>query len=330
MKTFLTVVLCFSIGGTLQARHRLPLFPAPTPRTPQSQHVYVSNSLNNTVTVIDAATNLMTATIPVGVGPIDLAADSDSTVYVLNGDNTVSVVNTETDAVSSTISLAIPFVYQIYPSAIAMNPNQSAVYVGEDRAADGLLDINAATKSMSIMAGTRVTSMTVSPDGSAVYAWLNAELLESVSTATGKGTALLNAPANSSPAGMAVSPNGATLYLAYSGTNSISVIDIATKEITSAIPVGIQPSSIAVSHDGGTLYVTNSVSNTVSVVNSATHSVTRAILVGKFPLGIAVSESGSIYVVNSSDNSMSVIDPATDLVTAVVSVGSGATKVVVQ
>ena len=52
---------------------------------PAAGTVYVANDTGDTVSVIDAATRTVTATIPVGNGPYGVAADpAAGTVYVAN------------------------------------------------------------------------------------------------------------------------------------------------------------------------------------------------------------------------------------------------------
>src|SRR5215471_7070473 len=57
---------------------------------------YVTNSLSNTVSVIDMATNTVVATVPVGIEPIGVAITPDGThAYVANlFSDTVSVIDT--------------------------------------------------------------------------------------------------------------------------------------------------------------------------------------------------------------------------------------------
>jgi YVTN family beta-propeller protein len=57
-----------------------------------------ANAGSNDVSVIDIATNTVTATIPVGTNPLGVAVTPDgSKVYVANfGDDNVSVINTAT------------------------------------------------------------------------------------------------------------------------------------------------------------------------------------------------------------------------------------------
>src|ERR1041384_3084830 len=66
---------------------------------------YVANRLDNTVSVIDTATNAVIATMPVGSFPSAVAVTRNgSFAYVTNsGDSTVSVIDTATNTVATTI-----------------------------------------------------------------------------------------------------------------------------------------------------------------------------------------------------------------------------------
>jgi YVTN family beta-propeller protein len=83
--------------------------------------VYVTNQFSNTVSVIDTVTNTVTATIPVGAGPVGVAVTPDgSTVYVANfnqqgGDSFVSVIDTATNTVTATIPGFGPFGVGVTP-----------------------------------------------------------------------------------------------------------------------------------------------------------------------------------------------------------------------
>src|SRR3990170_3787634 len=66
---------------------------------------YIPNDGSNTVSVIDTATNTVTATVPVGANPAGVAVHPAGTfVYVANfNDNTVSVIDTATNTVTATV-----------------------------------------------------------------------------------------------------------------------------------------------------------------------------------------------------------------------------------
>ncbi len=86
-------------------------------------YAYVTNFGSGTVSVIDTATDQVTATIPVGVHLMGVAASPDgSRVYVTNnGSDTVSVIDTATDRVTATIPVGFE------PVGVAVSPNGSRV-----------------------------------------------------------------------------------------------------------------------------------------------------------------------------------------------------------
>ena len=63
--------------------------------TPNGNFVYVTNSGSNSVSVINTASNSLTATIPVGSYPVGVAITPNGKyIYVANeGSNSVSVIN---------------------------------------------------------------------------------------------------------------------------------------------------------------------------------------------------------------------------------------------
>lgn len=125
------------------------------------------------------------------------------------------------------------------------------------------------------------------------------------------------------PQGVAVSPDGATLYVVNQGPDTVSVIDTDTQSVTATISVGVNPILVAVSPDGGTVYVTNNGGSSVSVIDAGTNTVTATIPVGVSPYGVAVSPDGAtVYVANYQDNTVSVIDTGTSTVTDTIPVGN--------
>src|SRR5205823_4759254 len=88
---------------------------------------YVANYGDNAVSVINATTNIVIASVPVGSSPEGLAITPDnSSVYVANTlDNSVSVIDTRTSKVTTTVPL------QGHPSQIAITPDGAFAYVAE-------------------------------------------------------------------------------------------------------------------------------------------------------------------------------------------------------
>jgi YVTN family beta-propeller protein len=81
--------------------------------TPNGAQLYVlyldepHNGKNGTVSVINTATNQVTATVPVGRGPVWIAiTPNGAQVYVVNADsNDVTIIDTFTNKVTATISV---------------------------------------------------------------------------------------------------------------------------------------------------------------------------------------------------------------------------------
>src|SRR5215470_12722521 len=95
------------------------------PASTRAQNAYITNQNSNTVSVIDTATDMVIATIPVGLSPFGVAVSPDGTkVYATSSDvNTVSVIDTATNIVIATIPGGI------FPFGVAVTPDGSKVYV---------------------------------------------------------------------------------------------------------------------------------------------------------------------------------------------------------
>ncbi len=141
--------------------------------------------------------------------------------------------------------------------------------------------------------------------------------------ATAAGTVTSTIPVGSLPAGVAFTPDGSTAYVINTGSDTVSVIDVASGTVTSTIPVGPGPNGVAFTPDGSTAYVTNTASDTVSVITVASGTVTSTITVGSEPVGIAFTPDGSTaYVTDNGFRTVSVIDVASGTVTSTITVGS--------
>src|SRR3954453_9051653 len=102
----------------------LVLAPWPIGAIAPTHEAYVTNAEGNSVSVIDTATNEITATIPVGLNPAAVVISGDGTrAYVINsGSTSLWVIDTATHKVS-------PVVLGDTPSSVAAAKVVSRVYV---------------------------------------------------------------------------------------------------------------------------------------------------------------------------------------------------------
>ncbi|MBS1524807.1 MAG: beta-propeller fold lactonase family protein [Bacteroidetes bacterium] len=279
---------------------------------------YITNTIDKTVSVIDPSSNKIVATIPVGSNPIGVAVSQDGArVYTANqGSDNVSVINTATNQVISTISLPLGS----EPSGICVSPDGTKVYTTDWPAASFSV-INTATNTV---AGTFKVSdypwgIESSPDGSRLYLGCgNGVVVVDASTYS----VIANIPTPIVAQGIAVSPDGSRIYVTTYWGNSVTVISTATNTVVNTINTGMAPDGIAISPDGSKLYTANANSNSVSVISTSAGTVIATIPVGALPEGISVTPDGSkVFVAISNANAVSVIDASTNIVTGTIAVG---------
>jgi YVTN family beta-propeller protein len=258
--------------------------------------------------------------------------------YITNfSDNTVSVIATATNTVTTTIPVGT------VPLGVAVSPDGSTVYVANELDGVSVIDTATNTVTATVPAGFTPFRLAVTPDGSKVYvtdAGAGANTVSVIDTATNTMTATI--PVGPRPEGVAVTPvqrkreaerergsgggrerepDRSKVYVANNGANTLSVIDTATNTVIATITVGSNPLGVAVTPvqrereaerergsgggrerepDRSKVYVTNQGDNTVSVIDTATNTVTATIPVGSGPSGVAVTPDGTkVYVANA-------------------------------
>jgi YVTN family beta-propeller protein/beta propeller repeat protein len=289
-------------------------------------YAYIINSRDNNVSVIDTATNKVTAMIPVGsqLGGVAVTLDGKK-VYVTNYYN-ISVIDATKNKVTATIPVGN------HPSGVAVSPDGKRIYVPNpdfgNPSNNTILIINTDTNEVeaTVLVGGFPFGVAVTLDGKKVYVTnLHDKTVSVIDTST--NTVIATIPVGDYPRGVAISPDGKRVYVTNSGSNSVSIINTAANTVTATVPVGNWPESIAVTPDGKKVYVANygSIStpdDTVSVIDTATNMVTATVHVGSYPSGVAVTPDGSrVYVANQRSDNVSIIDTATNKVTATMNVG---------
>jgi YVTN family beta-propeller protein len=273
---------------------------------------YVTNPYNNVVSLIDLPTASVLGTIVVGQHPADVVSNpARNEVYCINRDSaTVSVIDsTQTNPSTAVIG---SFNTAASPERGLVSPDGQFLFVsclGGDNIT--VIDLDAGTKiaQSPISVGSDPSGMTVANNKLYVAnTWDNNVSIIDIDPASATRWQKLgyNIPVQNSPSDMAVRSDGAFVYVANSGSDSISVINTSTDTVVATLSVGDYPHRMSVSD--GILYITNFTGSNVSMVNVDTNEVLAStVSVGNYPVGIAVGSDGEkIYVVNNGNESVSI------------------------
>ncbi|MFY9983817.1 MAG: YncE family protein [Chthoniobacterales bacterium] len=299
------------------------VFPLSLAITPKGDEVYVPNSHSYTVSVIQTSTNSVIATIPVGNTPTHVAISPDGRLaYVSNtGSHSVSVI--------STINKTVLYKFNVisyFPEGLALSPDGKQLYVASSGypfygGFISIIDTNTLVLLNVFKPGGDPEELRFSPDGKYVYALSTRGMghgyICKIDTAsqTIVQTGIGSADFTGQPTGLAISPDGTTLY----GSNPfIFVLAFNAADGSLEKKIHIFPGETTerqvyepvVTPNGKFLYVPDPYRGTVTMVNTATNKVVGSpITVGAFPMYLAVTpDNNYLYVSNDADGTISVVD----------------------
>ena len=281
--------------------------------TPDSRKVYVTSldafttcGANDGVFVIDAASNSVEAgPVAVECEPTAIAITPDGKLAYVASElsDTISVIDTATDAVSATITL---------PNGegvahLAISPDGHRVYATV-LAGHSIFVIDTSNNTVldpAIGIDFNPSGIAVSPDGNLIYV-TDAGASGSVAVIdTAAGTVMATIAIDNHPSAVTFAPDGLLAYVTQAGINTdgeftVSKIDTASSAVVDdPIEVGNFPTSIAITADGMQAYVGNERSNTVSVIDTAGNSSTLTLSGMSSPRGVAARAIPSGHLVPS-------------------------------
>jgi len=296
-------VLCQQVVATITVGNQ-PIYLAVDE---QRNRVYVSNQADNTVSVIDGATNTVVRTVRVGRNPDGVAVNPrTNTIYVANlGGGTLSIIDGN-KLTTSTLRLGSS------PAKVAVNASTDRVYVTlEDQ--NGFLDV-VEGKHRRLEASIRVPpyplSVAVDIGSNQVYV---ADFLcgcGQISVVDGSTNAVMKTIDVSGASlleGVALDWKHDRVY-AVDENNGFYVIDLISGTVLGKVSDPHYPNEVA-AVPGTTLAVgPDTGSNQAVFLNATTLAVKKRVRVGNFPTGVAVNaRTKRVYVANRHSNSVSVI-----------------------
>jgi len=294
--------------------------------------VYVANESSNSVTVVDAESLKIVATIDAkNHATHDLALSRDGRVLLATNlaPGRLSVIDTtamETVASVFTGSRA-------HVVAFTNDERQAWIAnIAEDNVS--ILDISTLRIVGTLPTGKGPTGLAFSRDGR--YAYVSNQGDKTVAVVdTVTHAVVKRIPVGTNPHFLTLGPDG-RVWGCNTGSNDIYVIDPGTQQVVASFQVGPSPQQIAFGFKGllGPLaYVTVAGFNKVLVLDADPKRLRLIdeIEVGDAPNGIAANPQGTrLFVVHERSNDLRVIDTGTNRVIAAVPVGMKPIRVVVS
>jgi YVTN family beta-propeller protein len=216
---------------------------------------------------------------------VAITADDKQALVCMSRNNTLGVIDLDTGKLGKQIETGVA------PYDVVLSPDEQFAYIsnwGGRRPRDG--DKTAPSSGTP----TVVDDRGVAASGTVMKIDLS------------KGAVLKETAVGLHPAGIARSVDGTKLYVANANSDTVSILDTASLEVTDTVsvrpdpqlPFGSATNALSLSADGKTLYACNGGNNAVAVVSLEGKPAVKGFLpTGWYP-GAVVSNSGHLFVAN--------------------------------
>jgi YVTN family beta-propeller protein len=207
-----------------------------------------------------------------------------------------------------------------FPTNAVLSPDGNFLLVSNDGAGVQSLQVISTAGSRLLQTvpfyapHTLFLGLAYSPDGKSAFASGGGEdvihtfSVGSDGTLTSTGDIQIGtAKDNPYPAGLSVSGDGKTLYVANNVANTVAIVDVASRAVTATVPVGNSPYATLVDPFNGMVYVSNWGDGTLSMIDPSTQAVVSTIAVGNHPSAMTLSPHGQLFVADSNSDAVSVV-----------------------
>jgi YVTN family beta-propeller protein len=310
--------------------------------------VYVANEAADTVSVIDAKSFKVLASVRVGKMPhnVQVSPDGKSAWVTNNGEpdpegtathagmgkaehgamarnGAVWVIDTGSDAVTGKVAVGL------HPAHVVLTPDGGFAYVtnGGDNSVS-VVDVASRAVVATIAAGKFPHGIRISPDGKHAYvANLKGGTVSVIDVASRKEIDQI--PVGKGPAQVGFTPDGRLAFVSLSEEKAVAVIDPSNRKVTRKIAVGTVPIQLFATPDSSVLVVANQGSRanpgtSVSLVDLKTFEVIKTVQTGSGAHGVAIDRAGRLaYITNTYADTVSVLDIPARKVVATARVGKG-------
>jgi len=262
---------------------------------------YVANSGDGTVSVIDTTTNLVTSTVEVGGRPMAVAVESPARRAWVADADSGTVVVLDTATDAVVGSVAVG----LEPMGLVVDETARRLYVanaGEDTVT--VLDTATEAVVATVPVGRRPVALALdAAEGIVLVATAEDDSATQLDTTSHE---VLPVPTGDVTSDVAIEQVTHRSAWAFLRTNEVS---LAGDGVIS-LPVGKAPNALALDETAKRLYVANTLDNTVTVIATDAGTVAGTRAVGGGPTGLAIDQdSRRVFVTNTNDDTVSILQP---------------------
>lgn len=270
---------------------------------PNSGYAYITNQLEDTVSVIAIPSGEVVATIDVAANPAPISICGKTALVTSADAQQITLINLNThetrqmtlgkgpfgvDCDAQTAYIGDWFTHQVYPLTLENASVQAPIAVG--KAPSGVL-LNA--KSERLYVANR-----------------DDDTLSVLDLSTGKTLATLTT--GDAPYGLVLNEQKNQLYVINVRSSDVTVIDTRQLKVIEQWPVGEWPYCGIINQDGSRLYVTNQEDATLSVLDTRDGKTLQTLEISEVPEGIDITEDQRyIVTVGWESGVIDIIDAAT-------------------
>lgn len=250
--------------------------------------VYVTNSGEDTISVIDTQTNRVLNKVNTRLGsqPEGIAASSDGRIVVVCffGTNQVSIrdANSMRELIALTVDKG--------PLRVVIDPRSRKAFVSNYYSNTvTVIDTSLLRIIGVIPVESNPIGLTFNSRGDRLYVVNSSSSNISVIDPSGQ-TVIGKINVGTGGYGILSDLFGDRLFLTRSTVNQLLFINAPVNTITKILPMDRKPSNMGIDPDGKKIYVINRDSNSISVVNKILGTVEKRIGVGENPYDIAIAQ----------------------------------------
>ena len=315
------IIIATFLGAALSQAQTQAATPSPA--------LLVLNKAENSLAIVDPATQKVVARIPTGEGPHEIAASADGKLAVVTNygakdpGHSLSVIDLLAQKEIHRVDLGplgrphgILFADGEFCFTAELN-KLIARYDPATNKIDWLVGVGQNRTHMLVRAKYLNAFFTANVDSGTVTA------IEKSSEPSGwKET---NIPVGKAVEGIDISPDDKEVWAANAGDGSVSIIETATGKVIQTFDAGTKHSNrLKFTPDGKLALISDPATGELVIVDAVTRTITKMLNVGSGPGGILIVPDGSrAYVALAGDNAVAVIDMHTLEVSGKIPTGQG-------